>query len=141
VRLVWHRVGLVDRERRARKGGGEVAHLGMGEPAQRLFGRDACPRLLRREIEASVGANVIDGDKMGRRSGLLERLGDHDSNWLVIVLDLWGREHPRDVVLPDAERLRISCVAIAITPGERIPSAMSIRVIRPLPIAAPRMWA
>src|SRR5262245_43117611 len=48
----------------------------------------------RGEVEGTLGADIVDADQLRRSACLLERLGDHDRDRLVVVLDLRAAEQP-----------------------------------------------
>ncbi|MGY4290890.1 hypothetical protein ACVWXO_010156 [Bradyrhizobium sp. LM2.7] len=56
-----------------------------------------------RQVERALRRVVVDLDKMGRGTGLLERFGDDDRDGLVIMVDLGAAEQLRRVVIALAE--------------------------------------
>ena len=55
------------------------------------------------EVELAYGPSVIDLDQVGTCACLLERLGDHHRDRLVIVLDIPATEQVRRVVLAEGQ--------------------------------------
>jgi hypothetical protein len=102
----------------AAKAPGEVADLGrraacsFGGPAGR-------PVLLRRPGRTALGFLRTHLDQLRRRARLLEGLGDHERDGLVVVLDLRAAQQFGGVALALAELAGILAVTIASTPGAR----------------------
>ena len=84
VGVIGGGVGLVQLDRGGGESGVEVADTGVGIA---LAGRRRAV-LGAGQVEAALGALVLDLDQVGGGAGLLEGLGDHDGHGLMVVLDL-----------------------------------------------------
>ena len=80
---------------------------------------------------------IVDPHELGGGARLLESLGHHDGDGLVIVLDLRAAEQLAVLRLPLPSLPAFSAVTMASTPGAAFARSKSIEAMRPLAIAEP----
>ena len=101
VRLVGRGVGRVELDRRRGEGAGEVADRGVRRPA--VCARACSPQSLAARSKAPLAARVLHLHQLRGGARLLEGLGDHQRDGLVVVLDLRAAEQLGGVELALAE--------------------------------------
>ena len=106
MRLVRRCVGLIQLDRRCGERAGEITHRSIRYAA--AFGSGLGSGILRRrEVERTLGPDVVDADQLRGGGCLLEGLRDDHCNCLMIVLDIRAAEQLGGVVLALAELARI----------------------------------
>lgn len=107
VRLVRRGVAGIDLDRRGRKGRVEVAYRGLRWTAKwRLLCDRRAIQLLRQIVAAGL-THILHAHQRSGRTRLLEGVGHHHRNRLVIMLDLGRGQETLHVELAGAQSLGI----------------------------------
>ncbi len=109
VGVIGRRVGGVELQRRGGEGAVEVANLRLRRAADRRRLGERRRVLRGSEIEPAGSALVLHPHELRRRARLLERVGHHQGDRLVIVIDRRSAEKLGDVVLALAKPAGAAC--------------------------------
>lgn len=120
VRLVRRGVAGIDLDRRGREGRVEVAYRGLRWTAKWRRLRDRRAVQLLRQIVAAGLTHIVHAYQRSGRTRLLEGVGHHHRNGLVIMLDLWRGQEALHVELAGAQ-----CLGVLV--GEHMQHAGSFR--------------
>ena len=78
------------------------------------------------EVKPALGAVIIDAEKLRRRPCVFERVGNHNSDGLAIVVDLGAAKQLTMLKSPLSSLPAFSAVTMASTPGAALAAAVSM---------------
>src|SRR5829696_6082195 len=95
MRLIGSCVSLVELDRCCRESAGEVPNAGICRAAVQAGGRRSLS--CAREIEGALRTNIFHLEQLTGCASLLERLGYHDRDGLVIMVDVGPTQQLRNI--------------------------------------------